>query len=129
MATKHPATQLSLRKLRAEGWTCAVTEHFVKQPHMAHGVRQDLFGFCDILAIREGRTLAIQCTSYGGVSDRIRKLKALDEVQVALLAGWEVRIHGWHHAAKGARWELKRDVPLELNPDWTPSSTPAVPQA
>ena len=42
-------TQLSLKKLRAEGYLVSITEkfnHFCK-------IRQDMWGWCDLLAIKE----------------------------------------------------------------------------
>ena len=52
-------TQLSIRHLKENGYLVAVVEKwnpFVK-------IRQDLFGFIDVLAIRENETLAVQVTS------------------------------------------------------------------
>ena len=52
-------TQLSIRHLKENGYLVSVVEKwnpFVK-------IRQDLFGFIDVLAIRENETLAVQVTS------------------------------------------------------------------
>ena len=71
MASKSP-TQRSLEYLREQGYFCAVVEKwnsFTKQ-------RQDLWGWCDILAIRENEVLAVQVTSTG-VAERIKKIEDL----------------------------------------------------
>jgi hypothetical protein len=44
------ATQRTVRELRNQGMVCAITEKF--NPHVGpHGVRQDLFGIIDVLAL------------------------------------------------------------------------------
>ncbi|HQV57391.1 MAG TPA: hypothetical protein PKV27_05220, partial [Ilumatobacteraceae bacterium] len=57
-------TTLSLKALRDAGYTVAIVEHF--NPHMR--IRQDLFGFIDIIAIRPGETLAVQTTSRSNMA-------------------------------------------------------------
>ena len=59
-------TQLSLRHMRADGWTAAVVE--VWNPHAR--IRQDLFNIADILAVRGPDTLAVQTTTAGNTSAR-----------------------------------------------------------
>jgi hypothetical protein len=69
MAKSSP-TQRSLEYLREQGYFCAIVEKwnsFTKQ-------RQDLWGWCDILAIRENEVLAVQVTSTG-VAERIKKIQ------------------------------------------------------
>ena len=100
-------TQLSLRWLREQGWTAEVTERW--NPHAR--VRHDLFGFVDVLAVREGETLAVQTTSATNVPARVRKIRESDLLPVVLGAGWTVRVHGW--AKKSNRWQLARDVAME----------------
>lgn len=63
-------TQKTLKWLRASGWLAEVVErwnHFARR-------RQDLFGFVDIVAVRENVTWLVQCTSQAGVSARKRKI-------------------------------------------------------
>jgi hypothetical protein len=48
-------TQRSLRHMRDLGYLVAVVEHW--NPHAR--IRQDLFGWIDLLAIRDGETLAV----------------------------------------------------------------------
>ena len=109
--SRHPATTLSVGKLRRDGWPLVeVVEH------RAHGgILRDLFGFIDIVAVGPQGTLGIQATSVGGVSDRLRKIRTerADRLVAVVAAGWEVRIWGWHQPnGPRTRWELKRDVDL-----------------
>lgn len=97
-------TQLSLRWLRDNGYIAEVTEHW--NPHAR--IRNDLFGFVDVLAIRDTETLAVQTTSAANVPARVRKIRESDLYPKVLAAGWQVRVHGW--AKKSGRWHLQRDV-------------------
>jgi hypothetical protein len=94
--------QRSLAKLRAEGWTCGITEHF--NPHVK--IRQDLFGFCDILAFQGDFIMAVQTTS--GPNFAARKEKILANPIAKLWASGGMRmivIHGW--AKRGERGKRK----------------------
>ena len=97
-------TQLSLRHLRAEGWTAEVTEHW--NPHAR--VRNDLFGFIDIIALRGADTLAVQTTSAANVSARVHKIADHPNTPHVREAGWGIVVHGW--AKERNRWVLKREV-------------------
>lgn len=61
-------TQRSLCKLRADGWLVAVVERW--NPYAR--VRQDLFGFADLLAIKGNEVLAVQTTSGDHVAHRLQ---------------------------------------------------------
>ncbi len=97
-------TQLSLKRLRADGWTAEVVERW--NPHAR--VRHDLFGFIDVLAVRNDETLAIQATSAANVSSRVRKIAESEHIGVVREAGWSVRCWGWKKV--GHRWVLHKDV-------------------
>ena len=96
-------TQLTLRHLRADGYTAEVVERW--NPHAR--VRNDLFGFVDVLAVRGPETLAVQTTSATNVSARIRKIADSPFVGAVREAGWRIVVHGW--AKRGNRWVLARD--------------------
>lgn len=109
---KTSPTQRSLKKLRAEGYTVAVTEKwnpFVK-------VRMDLFGFIDLIAIRENETLAVQTTSGPNVAARIEKINCLPVAQHWLSSPTrKIVVHGWRRVGdRGKRklWEC-REVFIE----------------
>jgi len=110
----HPATQLSLKKLRADDRFFLVdkVEYFTQFPP-PHGRRVDLFGIIDILALGPGVTLGVQCTSVGGVSARKRKMIDHPNTPLVLAAGWQLEIHGWHKSNN--RWELGRFHRFELD--------------
>ena len=74
----------------------AITEKW--NPHVR--IRQDLFGFIDLLAIRKGETLAVQTTSTG-VSSRIKKIMESDYLPKVRDAGWRIVVHGWRKNSKG----------------------------
>lgn len=94
-------TQRSLKLLREAGYTVAVVEHF---NHFAR-IRQDLFGFIDLLALRGEETLAIQTTSYSNVSARVNKIADHENVAAVRKAGWAIAVHGWHKV--GNRWQVR----------------------
>ena len=96
MASSRSPTQRSLVYLREIGYLCEIVEKlnsFSKQ-------RKDLWGWCDILAIRKDEVLAVQVTA-SAVADRIKKIQ--DSTTVALVrdAGIRIEVHGWRKNSKG----------------------------
>ena len=94
--SKVSPTQRSLAYLREQGYHCEVVEKFnsfTKQ-------RKDLWGWCDILAIRRGEVLAVQVTA-SAVSDRIKKIMASDTLSLVREAGIRIEVHGWRKNSKG----------------------------
>jgi hypothetical protein len=96
MASSRSPTQRSLEYLRELGYHCEIVEKwnsFTKQ-------RKDLWGWCDILAIRKDEVLAVQVTA-SAVADRIKKIQ--DSTTVALVrdAGIRIEVHGWRKNSKG----------------------------
>lgn len=100
-------TTRSLKLMRDKGYLCEVTERW--NPFAR--IRQDLYGFIDVLCIKEGETVAVQTTSYSNVSARIKKIQGLDAYAMVRSAGWKVVVHGWHKN-KSNRWEV-REVIME----------------
>jgi hypothetical protein len=94
-------TQLTLRKLRADGWLAEVVERWVPGAN----IRKDLFGFVDILALRDGETLAVQATSYTNISARVTKIASLDAVADVRRANWSIWVIGWRKVNN--RWVEK----------------------
>ena len=96
MAASRSPTQRSLEYLRELGYHCAIVEKwnsFTKQ-------RQDLWGWCDILAIRENEVLAVQVTSTG-VAERIKKIQESPTVALVRKAGIRIEVHGHRKNSKG----------------------------
>jgi len=90
MASSLTPTQRTLAYLREEGYTCAIVERW--NPHAR--IRQDLFGFIDILAIKKDETLAVQCTSTG-VAERVKKIQQSEYLSKVREAGWKIYVIGW----------------------------------
>ena len=72
-------------------------------------IRQDLFGFVDILAIKDGEMLAIQTTSGANSSARVKKIKESDNYPILKSTGCKIVVHGWRKIKKGKRllWDCK----------------------
>jgi hypothetical protein len=96
-------TQRSLQLLRKDGFTAQVVEHWNAFAH----IRQDLFGFIDIVAISDNRVgvLGIQATSQTNVSHRLEKCLPMESLKLWLMAGNTFEVHGW--GKKGKRGERK----------------------
>lgn len=88
-------TQLSLKSLRASGYTCWIVEYWNSFTRK----RVDLFGMFDIIAVRDGETLAVQTTTTG-VSSRVKKIGASEYLDAVRSAGWTIEVHGWTKRAK-----------------------------
>ena len=91
-------TELTLRKLRKEGWSAEVVERWIPRVN----VRKDLFGFIDIVAIKDGETLGVQATSYSNMSARIHKIEDSPHLKTLREAGWSLWVIGWHK--EGRYW-------------------------
>jgi carbonic anhydrase len=87
--------------LEKEGYLVAVVEKW--NPHAR--IRQDLYGFIDLLAVSEKGTIAVQTTSYNHVSERVKKIADHVNVSQVRKAGWTILVHGWHKV--GSRWQVR----------------------
>lgn len=101
-------TERTLARLRADGYTAEVVEHW--NPYAR--VRHDLFGIADVLAVRDKETLAVQCTAGSCVSARLAKLRASPALPVLHSAGWRVEVWGWRklkvkRGGKATRWDCR----------------------
>ena len=105
MASKSP-TQLSLAKLREEGYIVDVVERWIPGAN----IRKDLYGFIDILALKGNETLAIQTTTATNLNARVKKISDHENVGAVREAGWTIHVHGWHQDDK-RKWHCKvKDV-------------------
>lgn len=97
-------TERTKAKLKAEGWPLvAVVEHWNPFAH----VRQDLFGFVDVLAVRDNEILAVQCTTGDHVADRVKKIKS-NSASLVWLASSSRRLVVWGFSKTGLRGKRKR---------------------
>jgi hypothetical protein len=102
----NPRTCKALQEL---GYTTEVVEHW----NSFARVRNDLFGFIDVLAVGNGETLGVQVTSRSNMSSRALKIRLSPVLPVLLEAGWGVEVWGWYK--EGSRWKLKVR-PVHANP-------------
>lgn len=101
-------TQRTIKRFKEEGYTVWIVE---KWNHWAK-IRQDLFGFIDILAMKQGEPLiGIQTCVTGDMSTREKKIMDSPNYPIWLSTGCRLVIIGW--AKQGARG--KRKV-------WTPKA-------
>ena len=84
-------TQRTLKLLRDDGWLAEVVERWVPGAN----IRKDLFGWVDIVALRDGETLAVQCTSYTNISARVKEIADSETVAHVRKAGWLIWVIGW----------------------------------
>jgi len=77
--------------MRKRGYLAAVVEHW--NPHAE--IRQDLFGFVDVLAVGENEVVAIQTTTLHNAPDRLRKIREHENLAAVLRGGVRVVVHGW----------------------------------
>ena len=99
--------QRTMRELRNRGMVCAVVERF-NQHAGPHGVRQDLFGIIDIIAVRPGLpTLGVQVCS--ATDHARRRTKAIEEARLItwLAAGNRFEVWSWKKTKR--RWQLRRE--------------------
>lgn len=109
MVDEVSPTELTLRELRKRpGVVPWRTEHW----NSFARIRQDLFGFVDVLAVGgEHGTLGVQCTSDSNVAARVRKIKESPILPVLLEADWKIEVWGWK---KKAGKYVCRVVPVDL---------------
>lgn len=85
-------TERSLKYLRKQGYRVAITEHW----NAFARVRQDLFGFIDLMAVYpDVKPLAVQTTTKGNLQARIDKALALPSCVACLRGGMRLEFHGW----------------------------------
>ena len=99
---KQTPTKRSLALMRETCDAVQVVEHW----NAFARIRQDLFGFVDILCLRGEETIAVQSTSWANVSARVKKIAESPLVGAVRKAGWKIIVHGWRKNNAG-RYEVK----------------------
>ena len=94
--------QRSLKLLREAGWTCQIVERW----NAFAKVRQDLYGFGDIIACGPSGIMLVQTTSGAHVAERLAKVKAEPRAKAWYDAGGMIVVHGW--AKRGPRGKAKK---------------------
>ena len=118
-------TQRTLRLLRDHGYVAQVVERW--NPFAK--VRQDLFGFIDIVAMRSGSLIGVQATTTSNVMARITKIfndqrsgMWLSTGASLLVVGWSKRKSGWKPVVKkidsGSAATEKNCVHSDVTEEW-----------
>ena len=94
-------TQLSLKWLREQGYLAEICERWIPGAN----IRKDLWGWTDIVEIKDGETVAVQCTSWDNISSRCKKIAESDTVDAVRKANWSIWVIGWKK--KDNRWVHK----------------------
>ena len=94
-------TQLSLKRMRADGYYAEVVERF----NSFTKTRHDFAGFVDVLCLGDGEIVGVQTTSYGNMSARLKKIREHENLAVVLGSGMRVLVHGWRKV--GNRWQVR----------------------
>lgn len=92
-------TQRALKLLRARGWKVAITEKW----NQFAKVRQDVFGFGDLLAINtnEGEIILIQVCAGASHAARKNKILNIPEAKDWILAGGLILLISFRKNSKG----------------------------
>ena len=89
-------TQRSLAYLREQGYLVEIVEKW----NSFTKTRKDLWGWCDLLAIKRDKVLAVQVTA-SGVAARVKKIQASDTLPRVREAGITIHVHGWRKLSDG----------------------------
>lgn len=95
-------TQRTLAIMRERGYLCGVVEKW--NPHAR--IRQDLYGFIDVLCVKENEVVGVQATSLANVSARITKISEHENIGPVRKAGIRILVHGWGKGSNG-RYRLR----------------------
>lgn len=100
---KISPTMRSLKYWKGQSNYVAKTEHW----NAFAKVRQDLFGFADLVVLRKERhgILAIQTTSAKNINARETKIRSLPAAKQWLECGNQIIVEGW--SKKGPRGKKK----------------------
>ena len=100
-------TQRTLRALRQEGYICAIAEKW--NPYVGpHGIRQDMFGIFDVIAIKPIGICGVQSCGQDFKKHK-RKILESEYALEWLKAGGTIEIYGWRkiklkRGGKAMRW-------------------------
>lgn len=96
-------TQRTIKALKNLGRTCAIVEKW--NPYAGpHGVRQDLFGIIDVLALDPERgVVGVQCCAGSGFSAHLRKIteeRAQETLDWLSTPGTSLELWAWRKIKK-----------------------------
>lgn len=91
---------LTAKRLRENGYFVEFVQHYNYRLH----IYNDLFGFLDVLGLRKGEIIGVQCTTKPHISERVKKITNHENVQHVRDAGIKIEVWGWFKD-KG-RWNV-----------------------
>lgn len=84
-------TQRTLKKLKDEGYVTAIVEKW--NPHAK--IRQDAFGFVDIIALGDKEVLFVQTTTNSHLKEHLTKIQKHVNYKAVKRAKVRIQAHGW----------------------------------
>jgi hypothetical protein len=96
-------TQRTLALCRKHGWTCQTVEKWNAHAH----IRQDLFGFVDVLCMNGTSFIAVQSTTGDHAAERIAKIKLEPRALLWLQTGGRIFVHGWRKLTNARSWTCR----------------------
>jgi len=109
MAKGLSPIQRTLRELRQRGCICGIVERF-NQYAGAFGIRQDLFGFIDLIALYPDKGIVgVQCCARSGHAAHRTKILENEVAPEWIKAGGTIEIWSWgkqklKRGGKAMRW-------------------------
>ncbi len=97
-------TQRSLAYMRKKNYYAEVVERYNSFTRR----KNDLFGFIDILCLKEGEVLGVQTTTSAHMAERITKIRTHENYPAVKEAGIVIVVHGW--VKRGRLWEVREAV-------------------
>jgi len=98
---KASITQKTRDSLKERGYVSEKVERFNAFTKRYH----DLFTVWDVLGVGNKETIAVQVTSRGNISTRIKKIEESEFINDVREAGWRLEVHGWDKHKN--RWRCK----------------------
>ena len=93
----------SIEKMRSDGYVCERTEHWNSHA----GVKNDLFGVFDFIAIGNSEVVLGQVTSKANKAARERKIRTAEVFPAAKQAGVRIVLHLWDKEGPRMVWVCK----------------------
>ena len=101
---KASPTQRALAHYKSLGYRTCITEKW----NAWAGVKQDLFGFIDLVALTGSSILGVQVTSGAHHTARVAKILALEAAKQWLISGGKIVVMSFYKKANG-RYTMREE--------------------